>query len=79
MRTQCQRLTPSEKNVSQSRFRHINIKYHYIRQLINDGWCRLVKIGTKEQVADLATKILGTDTTSYFSKIILGIEHVNLE
>jgi transposase InsO family protein len=72
-------INAQRKNVSQSRFRHINIKYHYIRQLINDGWCRLVKIGTKEQVADLATKILGTDTTSYFSKIILGIEHVNLE
>ena len=57
----------------------INIKYHYIRQLINDGWCRLVKIGTKEQVADIATKILGTDTINYFSKIVLEIEHDNLE
>ena len=68
-------INAQRKNVSQSRFRHINIKYHYIRQLINDGWCRLVKIGTKEQVADIATKILGTDTINYFSKIVLGIEH----
>jgi hypothetical protein len=67
-------INAQKKNVSQSKFRHIKIKYHYIRQLINDGWCRLVKINTKEQVADIATKILSTETTQYFSKIILGIE-----
>jgi hypothetical protein len=67
-------INAQRKNVSQSRFRHIKIKYHYLRQLINDGWCRLVKINTKEQVADIATKILSADTTQYFSKIILGID-----
>jgi hypothetical protein len=67
-------INAQKKNVSQSRFRHIKIKYHYIRQLINEGWCRLVKINTKEQIADVATKILSADTTQYFSKIILGIE-----
>jgi transposase InsO family protein len=67
-------INAQRKNVSQSKFRHIKIKYHYIRQLINDGWCRLVKINTNEQVADIATKILSADTTQYFSKTILGIE-----
>ena len=41
-------------------------------QLISEGWCKLVKIGTNDQVADLATKILNTSTTEYFSSIILG-------
>ena len=41
-------------------------------QLISEGWCKLVKIGTTDQVADLATKILNTSTTEYFSSIILG-------
>jgi hypothetical protein len=67
-------INAQRENVSQSRFRHLKIKYHYIRQLINDGWCRLVKTNTKEQVADIATKILSADTTQYFSKIILGID-----
>jgi hypothetical protein len=67
-------INAQRKNVSQSRFRHIKIKYHYIRQLISEGWCRLVKINTKEQVADIATKILSAETTQYFSKIILGID-----
>jgi hypothetical protein len=65
-------INAQRKNVSQSKFRHIKIKYHYIRQLISEGWCKLVKINTKDQVADLATKILPSSTTEYFSSIILG-------
>jgi len=66
-------INAQRKNVSQSRFRPIKIKYHYIRQLISEGWCKLVKISTKAQVADMATKILPTDTVKYFSNIVLGI------
>ncbi len=47
-------------NVSQR-----NLRYHYISML--------VKIRTKDQVADLTTKILPADTVKYFSKIVLGI------
>jgi hypothetical protein len=65
-------INAQRKNVSQSRFRHIKIKYHYIRQLISEGWCKLVKISTKDQVADIATKILSTNTVKYFSNIVLG-------
>jgi hypothetical protein len=65
-------INAQKKNVSQSRFRHIKIKWHYIRQLINDGWCKLVKINTKEQIADMATKILSASTIEKFSNIVLG-------
>jgi transposase InsO family protein len=65
-------INAQRKNVSQSRFRHIKIKYHYIRQLITEGWCKLIKINTKDQVADIATKILNKETVLYFSNIILG-------
>jgi hypothetical protein len=67
-------INAQKKNVSQSKFRHIKIKYHYIRQLISEGWCKLVKINTKDQIADIATKILSADVTQYFSKVILGID-----
>jgi hypothetical protein len=66
-------INAQKKNVSQSKFRHIKIKYHYLRQLISEGWCNLVKIGTKDQMADIATKILPSTTTEYFSKAVLGI------
>jgi hypothetical protein len=65
-------INAQRKNVSQSRFRHIKIKYHYIRQLISEGWCKLIKIGTKDQVADLATKILPKETVERFSNVLLG-------
>jgi hypothetical protein len=67
-------INAQKKNVSQSKFRHIKIKYHYIRQLISEGWCKLVKINTKEQIADVTTKILSADVTQRFSKIILGFK-----
>jgi hypothetical protein len=65
-------INAQKKNVSQSRFRHIKIKWHYIRQLLLEGWCKMVKINTKNQVADMATKILTVNTIKYFSKIVLG-------
>jgi hypothetical protein len=65
-------INAQQKNVSQSRFRHIKIKWHYIRQLINKGWCKLVKINTKERIADMATKILSASTIEKFSNIVLG-------
>ena len=65
-------INAQRKNVSQSRFRHIKIKWHYIRQLLSEGWCTMVKINTKKQIADMATKVLSSDTVEYFSKIVLG-------
>ena len=65
-------INAQKKNVSQSKFRHIKIKWHYIRQLLSEGWCKMVKINTKDQIADIATKILAVDTIRYFSKVVLG-------
>ncbi len=61
-------------NVSQSKFRHIKTKYHYLRQLIYEGWTKTVKIkiGTADQIADMATKVLSAPVTLRFTPIILG-------
>jgi hypothetical protein len=69
-------INAQRKNVSQSRFRHIKIKWHFIRQLLSEGWCKLVKINTKDQIADMATKILSSNTVRQFSKIVLGYDTV---
>jgi hypothetical protein len=47
--------------------------HHYIRKLIFDGWCKLIKIPSKMNTEDLATKILPAFTTSVFSRIVLGL------
>ena len=66
-------INAQKRNVSQSRFKHMKTKHHYIRKLIYDGWCKLIKISSKKNAADMATKILPASTTSVFSKIVLGL------
>jgi hypothetical protein len=67
-------INAQKRNVSQSRFKHMRTKHHYIRKLIFDGWCKLIKIETKKNTADMATKILPVATVSVFSKIVLGLQ-----
>ena len=67
-------INSQKRNVSQSRFKHMKTKHHFIRKMIFDGWCKLVKIPTKMNTADMATKILPFKTVSIFSKVVLGIE-----
>jgi hypothetical protein len=67
-------INAQRRNVSQSRFKHMKTKHHYIRKLIFDGWCKLVKIPTKTNTADMATKILPARTVSIFSKVVLGLD-----
>jgi hypothetical protein len=40
-------INAQKRNVSQSRFKHMKTKHHYIRKLIFDGWCKLIKIASK--------------------------------
>ena len=72
-------INAQKRNVSQSRFKHMKTKHHYIRKLIFDGWCKLIKIPSKMNTADMATKILPAATVSVFSKIVLGLPLYNSE
>ncbi len=66
-------INAQKRNVSQSRFKHMKTKHHYIRKLIFDGWCKLIEIPSKMNTADMATKILPASTTSVFSRKVLGL------
>eukprot|EP00253_Pinus_taeda_P015599 PITA_15599 len=48
----------SENPVFHDRSKHIDIKYHYIRDMVQRGAIRLQHIGTDEQVADIFTEPL---------------------
>eukprot|EP00253_Pinus_taeda_P004112 PITA_04112 len=51
--------TPKQKNlVFHDRSKHIDIRYHYIRDMVQRGAIRLQHIDTDEQVADILTKPL---------------------
>eukprot|EP00253_Pinus_taeda_P028467 PITA_28467 len=48
-----------ENPVFHDRSKHIDIRYHYIRDMVQRGAIRLQHIGTNEQVVDILTKPLG--------------------
>ena len=47
--------------VSHSRTKHIDIKYHYVRETILDGYVTLEYCSTEQMIADLLTKPLTRD------------------
>ena len=49
----------SENLVFHDRSKHIDIMYHFIRDMVQRGPIRLDHIGTDEHVADILTKPLG--------------------
>ena len=55
----------SKHNVSHGKRKHINTRYHFIRELENDGQNSLQFCGSKEEFADMFTKPLGTTTFEY--------------
>ena len=49
----------SENPVFHDRSKHIDIRYHFIQDMVQQGAVRLDHIGTDEQVSDILTKPLG--------------------
>jgi hypothetical protein len=49
----------SKNPVHHDRSKHIEVKYHYIRECVEDGKIVLEQISTKDQLADIMTKSLG--------------------
>ena len=45
--------------------KHIAIKYHYVRELVEDKEVKMKYIHTKEQIADIFTKLLPKDAYEY--------------
>jgi hypothetical protein len=52
--------------VFHDRSKHIEIRYHYIRDMVQKGAVRLQYVATDEQVADVLTKPLSRMKFEYF-------------
>ena len=48
----------SENPVFHDKSKHIKIKYHYIRDMVQRGAVKLQYVATEEQIADVLTKPL---------------------
>nr|GEX10454.1 retrovirus-related Pol polyprotein from transposon TNT 1-94 [Tanacetum cinerariifolium] len=52
-------------NVQHSRSKHINIRYHFIKEQVENGVIELYFVNTEYQLADLFTKSLGIDKIEF--------------
>jgi hypothetical protein len=56
----------SENPVFHDRSKHVDMRYHYIRDMVKRGAVRLQYISTDEQIADVLTKPLSSTKFVYF-------------
>nr|GEY03171.1 retrovirus-related Pol polyprotein from transposon TNT 1-94 [Tanacetum cinerariifolium] len=54
-------------NVQHSRSKHIDIRYHFIKEQVENGMIELYFVNTKYQLADLFTKALGRDIIEFLT------------
>ena len=61
--------------MSHGRSKHIETKFHFLRDQVNKGRIRLKHCGTYLQLADIMTKALKTDKFKLLRNI-LGVVHI---
>ena len=68
----------AEEYMVQNRSKHIDTKYHYIREKIVEGMIKLVHQPTKQMPADALTKPLGPTLFKRFRKM-MGVIQIHRE
>lgn len=61
-------LTTSDMQTKRSK--HIDIQYHYTRDLADQGIIQIKQIPTTEMIADGCTKPLGSEAHSHFIRLL---------
>ena len=64
----------SENPVFHDKSKHINIKYHYIRDMVQRGAVKLQYVVMEEQIADVLTKPLARLKFKYFRENIFVLQ-----
>ena len=66
-----------ENPVFHEKSKHIEIKYHYIRDMVQRGAVKLQYVAMEEHIADVLTKPLARLNFEYFREI-LGVLHIEV-
>ena len=61
----------SSNAIAHSRTKHIDIRHHYVREAVDEGWIRIEWVDTKNQVADVFTKALPKQTFKQLTEHII--------
>ena len=69
-------ITLAKDNKFHARTKHIDLRYHFIREAVEDGKIAMKYIPTEDNVADIFTKALGKPKFQQFVKL-LGLEAEN--
>ena len=67
----------SENPVFHDKSKHIEVKYHYIRDIVQRGAMKLQYVATDDQIADVLTKPLARVKFEYFREK-LGVLHIEV-
>ena len=67
----------SKNPVFHNKSKHIEIKYHYIRDMVQRGVVKLQYVATDKHIADVLTKPLARVKFEYFREK-LGVLHINI-
>jgi len=62
----------SKDPVNHSRTKHIDVRYHYIRQLVASGLTTVDYIPSRDMLADILTKPLGSTAFKHCKSYLLG-------
>jgi hypothetical protein len=57
-----------------ARMKHIEVHYHFIREKVLVGEIDLIYVSTKDQVADIFTKVLGVEKHRRFRYMLVVME-----
>ena len=67
-----------ENPLFHDRLKHIEMKYHFIRDMVQRGAMKLLYICTDEQTADILTKPLSLTKFVYFRDKLDNTENISL-
>jgi hypothetical protein len=62
----------SKDSGDHTRTKHIDVRYHFVRERVESGDIVATYIPTQQQLADLLTKPLDRTKIEYLRKIVLG-------
>jgi hypothetical protein len=68
----------SENHVFHDRSKHIEIKYHHIKDIVHRKTVHMQYLPTHEQIADIFTKPLAKTKFEYFHEILGLVENASL-